>query len=150
MIRSHYSLPGHITLILPAVQCRRNRELKEVKIRVEGRAEYYDDAGKFGTQSFGHHGHRAHPDRQDATPQNGFSTTASPSFLPHSHTSFRPSRLVNPTRRMSKSLSHSTSVFQVGYLHRIPPISQTRATALSSEVTSHGNSRHPHHHSRQS
>lgn len=48
--RTSYSAPGHIQISLPALPAAlegKIREVKELKLFMEGKSEFYNDAGKF-------------------------------------------------------------------------------------------------------
>lgn len=48
--RSSYSAPGHIQISLPALPAAlegKLREVKELRLFMEGKSEFYNDAGNF-------------------------------------------------------------------------------------------------------
>lgn len=48
--RSSYSAPGHILISLPALPAAlegKLREVKELRLFMEGKSEFYNDAGEF-------------------------------------------------------------------------------------------------------
>jgi len=52
IFRSRYSLPGHVIISIPALpagQSNKIREIRELKLVVEGKSEFYDDCGEFSS-----------------------------------------------------------------------------------------------------